>query len=53
MASEIPIAPALPAATTSAIAPTSPRPPGIAAPGYLLRITPERVGGVGPWADGG
>ncbi len=28
-------------------------PPGIAAPGYLLRITPERVGGVGPWADGG
>ncbi len=28
-------------------------PPGITAPGYVLRVTPERVGGVGPWADGG
>ncbi len=28
-------------------------PPGITAPGYVLRITPERAGGVGPWADGG
>jgi PPOX class probable F420-dependent enzyme len=25
-------------------------PPGIDAPGYVLRITPERLGGVGPWA---
>ncbi len=25
-------------------------PPGFDAPGYVLRITPERVGGVGPWA---
>jgi PPOX class probable F420-dependent enzyme len=24
-------------------------PPGIDAPGYVLRITPERLGGVGPW----
>jgi len=21
-------------------------------PGYVLRITPERIGGVGPWSDG-
>jgi PPOX class probable F420-dependent enzyme len=27
-------------------------PPGAQAPGYVLRITPERIGGVGPWADG-
>lgn len=26
-------------------------PPGFDAPGYVLRITPERVGGVGPWAS--
>jgi len=25
--------------------------PGFDAPGYVLRITPERVGGVGPWAS--
>lgn len=25
-------------------------PPGIDAPGWVLRITPERLGGVGPWA---
>jgi PPOX class probable F420-dependent enzyme len=25
-------------------------PPGFDAPGYVLRITPERLGGVGPWA---
>jgi hypothetical protein len=24
-------------------------PPGFDAPGYVLRITPERLGGVGPW----
>ena len=24
-------------------------PPGYSAPGYVLRIRPERVGGVGPW----
>jgi PPOX class probable F420-dependent enzyme len=28
-------------------------PPGSDAPGYVLRVTPERVGGVGPWAAGG
>ena len=28
-------------------------PPGVTAPGYVLRITPERLGGVGPWAGGG
>lgn len=26
-------------------------PPGFDAPGYVLRITPERLGGEGPWAD--
>jgi PPOX class probable F420-dependent enzyme len=26
-------------------------PPEYAAPGYILRITPERVGGLGPWTD--
>jgi len=25
-------------------------PPGFDAPGYVMRITPERLGGVGPWA---
>jgi PPOX class probable F420-dependent enzyme len=25
-------------------------PPGIPGPGWVLRITPERYGGVGPWA---
>jgi PPOX class probable F420-dependent enzyme len=25
-------------------------PEGVDAPGYVLRITPERLGGVGPWA---
>jgi PPOX class probable F420-dependent enzyme len=25
-------------------------PPGFDAPGYVMRITPDRVGGVGPWA---
>lgn len=25
-------------------------PPGFAAPGYVLRIEPERLGGEGPWA---
>ena len=25
-------------------------PPGFDAPGYVLRITPEHLGGVGPWA---
>lgn len=25
-------------------------PPGFDAPGYVLRITPDRLGGVGPWA---
>jgi PPOX class probable F420-dependent enzyme len=24
--------------------------PGFDAPGYVMRITPERLGGVGPWA---
>jgi len=28
-------------------------PPGVDAPGYVLRVTPERVSGVGPWASGG
>jgi PPOX class probable F420-dependent enzyme len=28
-------------------------PPGVEGPGYVLRITPERAGGVGPWADRG
>ena len=28
--------------------PPMPDPP----PGFILRITPERVGGVGPWAEG-
>jgi PPOX class probable F420-dependent enzyme len=27
-------------------------PAGFDAPGYLLRITPERLGGVGPWTTG-
>lgn len=27
-------------------------PPGFDAPGYVLRITPERLGGVGPWISG-
>jgi PPOX class probable F420-dependent enzyme len=27
-------------------------PPGFDAPGYMLRITPERLGGVGPWTRG-
>lgn len=27
-------------------------PPGYHAPGYVLRITPKRLGGVGPWTDG-
>jgi PPOX class probable F420-dependent enzyme len=26
-------------------------PPGVEGPGYVLRITPERLGGVGPWAS--
>jgi PPOX class probable F420-dependent enzyme len=26
-------------------------PPGFDAPGYVLRIEPERLGGEGPWAD--
>jgi PPOX class probable F420-dependent enzyme len=26
-------------------------PPGLDAPGYILRITPERLGGEGPWAS--
>jgi PPOX class probable F420-dependent enzyme len=25
-------------------------PPQYTAPGYVLRITPERIGGIGPWA---
>jgi PPOX class probable F420-dependent enzyme len=25
-------------------------PPGVGGPGYVLRITPERLSGVGPWA---
>jgi PPOX class probable F420-dependent enzyme len=25
-------------------------PSGVDTPGYVLRITPERIGGVGPWA---
>ena len=29
--------------------PNMPDPP----PGFVTRITPERIGGVGPWADGG
>ena len=29
--------------------PPMPDPP----PGFCLRITPERVGGIGPWAEGG
>lgn len=28
-------------------------PPGVSGPGYVLRITPERLGGVGPWTEGG
>jgi PPOX class probable F420-dependent enzyme len=28
-------------------------PPGLDAPGYVLRITPERLGGVGPWTGAG
>jgi PPOX class probable F420-dependent enzyme len=28
-------------------------PPGFDAPGYVLCITPERLGGVGPWTSGG
>jgi PPOX class probable F420-dependent enzyme len=28
-------------------------PPGFDAPGYVLRITPERLGGVGPWTASG
>jgi Pyridoxamine 5'-phosphate oxidase len=28
-------------------------PPGYDAPGYVLRITPKRLGGVGPWAADG
>jgi PPOX class probable F420-dependent enzyme len=27
-------------------------PPGVQGPGYVLRITPDRLGGVGPWASG-
>jgi PPOX class probable F420-dependent enzyme len=27
-------------------------PPGFDAPGYVLRIMPARLGGVGPWAGG-
>jgi PPOX class probable F420-dependent enzyme len=27
-------------------------PPGFDAPGYVLRITPQRLGGVGPWTSG-
>lgn len=27
-------------------------PPVFDAPGYVLRITPERLGGVGPWTSG-
>ena len=26
-------------------------PPGVTGAGYVLRITPERVSGVGPWTD--
>jgi PPOX class probable F420-dependent enzyme len=26
--------------------------PGIGGPGYVLRISPDRLGGVGPWANG-
>lgn len=25
-------------------------PPGVESPGFVLRVTPERLGGVGPWA---
>ncbi len=28
-------------------------PPEFDTPGYVMRITPERLGGVGPWAAGG
>lgn len=28
-------------------------PPGFEAPGYVLRITPTRLGGVGPWVGQG
>jgi PPOX class probable F420-dependent enzyme len=28
-------------------------PPGFDAPGYVLRTTPDRLGGVGPWSSGG
>jgi hypothetical protein len=28
-------------------------PAGFDAPGYVLRIMPERLGGVGPWTGGG
>ena len=28
-------------------------PPGFDSPGYVMRITPERLGGVGPWAASG
>jgi hypothetical protein len=27
-------------------------PPGYDAPGYVLRIIPKRLGGVGPWTEG-
>ena len=27
-------------------------PPGFDAPGFVLSITPERLGGVGPWMSG-
>lgn len=27
-------------------------PPGVEGAGYVLRIAPDRVGGVGPWANG-
>lgn len=26
-------------------------PPGVDTPGYVVRITPERLGGVGPWTN--
>ena len=26
-------------------------PPGVTGPGYVLRISPERLGGVGPWTS--
>src|ERR1700761_8149491 len=28
-------------------------PPGFDAPGYVMRITPERLGGIGPWVAAG